>query len=255
MKFCFFILVIFFICAFSLTTYALDRNGLVLYLSFDEGSGKIAKDGSGKKNDGELVGNVQWVDGKVKKAIKVMDDSANNLVSVKANKTLDITDQITFGAWVNVETIPDGSCALMTKADTYMFHSSNWSGKGIEQEPLLWPFDVWQTAISAPIQLNEWHHIMGVFDGKNLSNYIDGKLINSRAFANKITVTANDLIIGRDSRACCNTRRITQAIDELMIFNRALAANEVKETMAGGGISVESQGRLANLWGEIKVGF
>ena len=119
MKFCFFILVIFFICAFSLTTYALDRNGLILYLSFDEGIGKLAKDGSGKKNDGELVGNVQWVDGKVKKAIKVMDDSANNLVSVKANKTLDITDQITFGGWVNVETIPDGSCAFMTKADTY----------------------------------------------------------------------------------------------------------------------------------------
>jgi len=255
MKFLSVIFVLFIFLASSLSIHALDRNGLVLYLSFDEGSGKVAKDGSGNKNNGELVGNVQWVDGKVKKAIKVMDDSANNLVSVKANKTLDITDQITFGAWVNIETIPDGSCALMTKADTYMFHTSNWSGKGIEQEPLLWPFDAWQTAISAPIQLKEWHHIMGVFDGKNLSNYIDGKLINSRAFANKITVTANDLIIGRDSRVCCNTRRITQAIDEVMIFNRALPANEVKETMAGGGISVESQGRLANLWGEIKVGF
>ena len=235
---------------------AVDTKGLVMFLPFDEGTGTVAKDKSGNGNDGTITGSVEWVAGKYGKAVRILDSDPNNFVSVKANATLDVTDQMTFGAWVYIETpIDGGSCSLMTKADAYMFHMSDWSGKGYEMEPLLWPFDAWQTPISAPIQLKGWHHVMGTFDGKNLSNYIDGKFINSRAFANKITVTANDLIIGRDSRACCNTRRITQSIDEVMIFNRALAANEVKETMAGGGMPVESQGQLANLWGEIKVGF
>ena len=250
-----FLSIVFLFFAISLSTQAFDKKGLVLHLPFDEGSGKVAKDTSGNKNDGEFQGNVEWVDGKIKGAVKISDDNANNFVSVKANKTLDITDQITFGCWVNIEAIPDSNCSLMTKADTYMIHSSNWSGKGIEQEPLLWPFDAWQTNISAPIQLNEWHHVMGTFDGKSLSNYIDGKLITSRAFASKIAITTNDLIIGRDSRACCNTRRAKQIIDEVMIFNRALSDKEVKETMAGGGIQVEPGGQLATLWGQIKAEF
>ena len=42
--------------------------GLVLYLSFDEGEGDTAKDRSGKGNDGQLQGNVQWVEGQHGKA-------------------------------------------------------------------------------------------------------------------------------------------------------------------------------------------
>jgi len=239
--------------AFTGYLQAFDTKGLVLYLKLDEGSGKVAKDSSAKKNDGELMGSAEWVDGVSGKAIRLSDNDAGNMIVVKDNETLDVTDQITIGMWVNIETVPDGSCSLITKEDTYMIHSSNWSGKGIEQELLLWPFDTWQTAASTPIQINDWYHVLGTFDGKDIKMYVDGDLKGQRAFGNKITTTNNDLVIGRDSRACCNTRSSALSFDEVVLFNRAVSDKEVKEVMEGGGMSVESQDRLTTVWGYIKV--
>lgn len=45
-------------------------EGLLLYLSFDEGTGNIAGDFSGHGNDGELVDGPTWVDGHDGKALE-----------------------------------------------------------------------------------------------------------------------------------------------------------------------------------------
>ncbi len=239
---------------FVSSLYTFDQKGLVVYLKFDEGTGKVAKDSSGNKNDGSLQGNVTWIDGKHGKAAKVSDDNAGNMIVVKANPSLDITDQMTIGCWVNIESLPDSNCSLITKADTYMIHTSTWKNRGIEQELLLWPFDKWQTEASSAIQLKEWRHVLGVFDGKEIKMYIDGELKGKRAYGNKIAVTGNDLVIGRDSRACCNTRRSTQTYDDVVLFNRAVADNEVKEIMTGGGgMAVDPKGTLTILWGQVKA--
>lgn len=251
MRTVFFATMLFLLLAGSL--YALDTKGLVLYLPFNEGSGAIAKDASGNKNNGELVGNVQWVNGKQGKAIKVFDDAGGNMVVVKDNDMLDITDAITFGGWVNIETMPDNHCSFITKADTYMIHQSNWSGKGIEHEPLLWPFDAWQTPASVPIQLNEWHHVIGVFDGSEIKTYIDGQLMGQRAYTSKIAVTENNVVIGRDSRSCCNARKATMSIDEIVIFNRALSESDIRDIMTGNIAPVQPRESISTMWGQIKA--
>jgi len=250
MRYTFFIVLMLVICVSA--SYALSMKGAVMILPFDEGSGKVAKDISGNKNDGALMGDASFVAGKYGKAVKVTDGDGGNMVVVKANATLDVTDAITFGGWVMMETAPDSHCSLITKADTYMIHQSNWSGKGMEQEPLLWPFDAWQTPISTPIQFKEWKHVIGTFDGKTLKTYLDGQLKGERAFGAKIAVTPNDVVIGRDSRGCCNARKATQTFDEIVIFNRALSADEVKELMAGATTAVRPEGSASTLWGQIK---
>lgn len=251
MKRTIFLVVLFLLCASF--AYAIDTKGLVLYLPFDEGSGKVANDKSGNKNHGELQGNVEWVTGKLGKAIKISDDAANNMVVVKDNDTLDVTDQMTMGAWVYIEAMPDNHCSIITKADTYMIHTSDWSGKGIEVEPLLWPFDAWQTPASVPIQLREWRHVLGTYNGKEIKTYIDGELKGQRPYTGAIAVTEADVVIGRDSRSCCNARRAAQTIDEVVIFNRAVSDSEVKELMAGILASVQPWDHLTSTWGQIKA--
>ncbi len=235
------------------SAYSFDKTGMVLYLSFNEGNGNIAKDSSGTGNDGDIMGNYQWINGIKGKALKLPDDSADNKVVVKANASLDFTKAMSYGGWVNVEALPDGSCSFITKADSYMIHTSDWSKKGVEVEPLLWPFDAWQTPISSPIPFGEWHHVVGTFGGGKLKAYVDGTLINERDFASDIAVTTNDLVIGRDSRGCCNTRRQIISVDEVFAFNREISASEVKELMEGNITAVSSKGRLSTLWGEIKT--
>ena len=41
-------------------------------------------------------------------------------------------------------------------------------------------------------------------------------------------------------------------IDEVVIYNRALSANEVKQLFAAEGLPVQPEGKLATRWGQIK---
>lgn len=238
-----------FICSTSLYAYSLD--GLVLHLTFDEGSGDTAADSSGLGNDGTLSGSAAWVDGVFGKAIHLNDDAGENMVVIPDDDSLDITGEMTISMWVNIETMPDGSCSLITKADTYMIHTSDWSGNGIEQELLLWPFDNWQTEASTPIQLGEWRNVVGVYDGALVKMYIDGVLMGQRDRADDIDSTDNDLVIGRDSRDCCVDRVAKLTVDEVMIFARALSDREVGE-LIDGPTPVQPQDNLSSTWGRVK---
>ena len=158
---------------------------------------------------------------------------------------------MTIAMWVNLDALT-GSCDIITKADSYMIHSSDWSGNGIEQELLLWPFDSWQTPASTPIQFAEWKHVVGVYDESEIRMYIDGELQGQRARAGATAVTANDLVIGRDNRGCCSNRVFALTVDDVMLFSRALSEAEIKDAMAGVGAAVNPDGMLTTLWGQIK---
>jgi hypothetical protein len=80
---------------FILTTslYAgLDDKSLVLYLSFDEGEGGKAADGSIHGHDGELVKDPTWVDGQFGKALE-FDGTKGQHVKVPINDTLQLREQ------------------------------------------------------------------------------------------------------------------------------------------------------------------
>lgn len=248
MKFTVVLLIMLLICSGSV--YALNMDGLVLYLPLDEGSGKVAEDSSGNENVGELQGNVEWVDGKYNKGVYISDDSADNKILVKDSDSLDITGEMTIAMWVSLDSL-SGSCAIITKSDTYMIHSSDWSGDGIEQELLLWPFDSWQTEASTPIQFGEWRHVVGIYDGEEIRMYIDGKVEGQRERSGDTAVTASDLVIGRDNRGCCNTRVFGLSVDEVMIFSRALTDGEVNEMMDGVA-PVEPKAKVTTTWANIK---
>ena len=68
-------LMVLFIVAFVLATVpmseaGLDDKSIVLYLSFDEGKGDVAKDGSVHGHDGELIKSPAWVPGKFGTALE-----------------------------------------------------------------------------------------------------------------------------------------------------------------------------------------
>ena len=71
----------------------LDDKSLVLYLSFDEGKGGDAADGSVYGHDGELVKDPTWVDGQFGKALD-FDGTKGQYVRVPINDTLQLREQI-----------------------------------------------------------------------------------------------------------------------------------------------------------------
>ena len=273
--------IVFSIClflVFASSLYALDQTELVLYLPFDEGSGVIAGDASGKGNNGELVGNVTWVDGIFGGAVYISDDAFRNYVIIKDNETLQTTGSMAIALWAKIEGEAVGSCCLLTKSNMYMVHTSDWSQAfplnrvgQVEIEPIIWAggtWRPWQSSVSVPVTLNEWHHIVCVYDGTKILNYIDGELKGEVEKSGDIPVAAADLVIGRDSRGwegeagipeegVEGLRKSLVMIDDVMIFNRAVSLEEVNEIKAGGVTvaSVQPYGLLTGTWGGMKAEF
>jgi len=57
------------IVTFPFIGESIDDASLALYLPFNEGSGDIARDFSGKGNDGAIQKGAKWVDGKIGKGL------------------------------------------------------------------------------------------------------------------------------------------------------------------------------------------
>src|SRR4030042_1528239 len=71
------------------------EEGLVGYWNFDEGNGDVAADSSGNKNDGKLVRNPEWVDGKFGKALKLDGAQRQKVEILNSDSFAKITNAIT----------------------------------------------------------------------------------------------------------------------------------------------------------------
>src|SRR5262249_36486869 len=79
------------------------------------------------------------------------------------------------------------------------------------------------------IPVNQWTHLAGTFDGTTMKLYVNGQLASSRSTAAAIDVTTGVLRIGGDS--VWSGEYFTGVIDEVRIYNRALAQSEVQGDM------------------------
>ena len=66
---------------------------------FDEGSGDKAKDSSGNGNEGKLLRNINWVDGKFGKALE-FDGNTGTYVNCGKGASLNSPSTLTIVAWV-----------------------------------------------------------------------------------------------------------------------------------------------------------
>ncbi|MEM7395237.1 MAG: LamG domain-containing protein [Verrucomicrobiota bacterium] len=78
--------------------------------------------------------------------------------------------------------------------------------------------------VKAPIEMNQWAHLVGTYDGKEVRIYKNGKLIESMAYKAKLKTNTSHLYIGQGRS---NGYPWPGAIDEAMLFRRALSAQEV----------------------------
>ena len=84
---------------------AIDPETAVGIWLFDDGKGDVAKDDSGHKNDGRLMGGAKWVKGKFGEALAF--DGKNDYVTVPYSSAWDLGDtDFTFALWVLMDGVP-----------------------------------------------------------------------------------------------------------------------------------------------------
>lgn len=234
---------------FAAVGEALDNEGLVLYLPFNEGSGNIAGDLSSEGNDGTINGAAWIEDGRIGSALSF---EVGNYVEIAHSASLSITDEITIMAWSNMRVGASGEMAIVSKG--------TWAVNDLPYELTVTPGGViyWQfyndagrdTCSPSSPPVNEWHHIAATYDGAIFKCYVDGALGEEGAYAGTMPENTASVTIGKRSKAAdCYFNGI---IDEVVIFNRALSEGEVNEAMEGISAAIEPSGKITATWGSIK---
>ena len=177
-------------------------------------------------NNGTLISGVTFASGEVGQAFNV---SGSDYVSVPDAPALDPTNAITVECWFYRRAVVGSFDPVVKKAGTPLVTDN--SGYTLEfngNNILFWIYSSnvgWQSSGGAvPIQLGQWYHAAGVFDGAHLMVYINGQLAASSSTSGRIVPSVSVLCFGRDFN---EGRYFNGLIDEVSIYNRALSSNEI----------------------------
>jgi len=243
---------------FLLTNMAVSMvdNSLVLYLTFDADEGNTVKDLTSNHNDGDIKGNPKKVDGIFGSALKF--NGTTDSVEIPHNASLNMTNTVTMEMWVNLDAGgPDTNQVGIEKggweAGEYSLYAHYNPGNKSAVQFFDLPVacgDANSGNLGQDIKDGNWHHLAGVWDGKNIYIYTDGKLDLSWECGGKLNTNSKSVYIGARNGA---ERLLQGIVDEVRLYNRALSEAEVKTDMETfGKLSVSPLAKLAACWGIVK---
>jgi hypothetical protein len=240
-------------------TMAAVPEGLILYLSFEEEGDPV--DHSANPAEVSINGNLDWVDGKIGKALEFDGDSAN-IVEVAHTDKLEGMGALTIEAWVqpNEPASKEGMSVVSKRlawdsGDVYNLFV--WTGQTVRGRVNASSELQSQTALED----GQWYYLAYVFDPGAADNekvklYINGELEASGTHPDQaVNEEGAPLWIGElDPNRGFGWQGI---IDEVGIWSIALSQDEIRLEMNGMGkakaMSVEPQDKLATTWGRAKT--
>jgi len=217
-------------CFLQTWANAAPEDHLVLHLPFDEGSGSVTADESPAGHQVTLGGSYQWTAGLFGQAVAFTGGQATVVDSDPLNIPL-----ITVMAWVNPTAI-----IAATAPNHYTDIDSVYAKAGSDDDSVRlgltggdgvhWYIDTGSdNNLSRPdagLQLGEWHHIAGTFDGTTSRLFLDGEQIGEMSASGTIITNTNSATVAGGS--------FEGAVDEFKIFDVALTPDEIDRVMSGG---------------------
>ena len=249
-KHLFFSMFVLFTFMLVVSSYAeIDPNTIAGFWNFDEGAGKVTKDGSKNKIDGDLAGAPKWIDGKVGKALEF--DGQLDYVDVPNMITPEFA---TFACWFKKTGPGSGGVPRLHSRG-----AGPWSleyGIGNTHQPnqlgFYFAFADGSTAgwkMFFEPKEGVWYHTAISYDGTWVRAYVDGEEVYSaKDWAGKKLNKGISRIGGGASGDA-----FKGDIDEVILFNVAITGDDVKSLMSGKWASVAPLDKTATTWGVIKA--
>lgn len=223
-------------------TAGMNSLGLVGYWNLDERNGTVANDSSGYDNDGIVyngsvscanpstsgAGCPEWVDGKFGKALSF--DGVDDYISILDSNSLDVGNALTLSAWIKTGNIGQRQTIIghNNEANTFQLEIGNSPGTVAVIVNGIW---IAYTSSSVLTNNDTWYHVVYTRNGTGAGThaiYVNGasKSLQTDA-SNNFTNPTVPIEIGRRAS---NSQQFNGTIDELQIYNRALTADEIKES-------------------------
>lgn len=223
------------------------KDGLVGYWSFDKGTveGSTVKDLSGNNYHGTANFPIKLVAGKIGEAIE-FDGVNDHYVATKLMVTDKQYVSLTMMAWVKPYKAHDAWGSIMNGDD------GGWD-RGYGYRADAWEVQVGHGGDWQPgdlIDVNQWQHTVVIYTPNDVIFYKNGKITKFGKAATPTTST-QPLIFG-DDIPCGPNCAINAAVDEALIYGRALSDDEVQQNFKAQGAAVVFNNVLAITWGDIK---
>ena len=196
---------------------------------------RLTPDTSGHKNDGAVFGRAHLVTGRFGKALAL--SGHDEWVEMYRDPSLDITgDQLTVSLWVYPKTW-SGYGELLSKGNGQL--SLGQADKNTLQFSILAKTPV---AVKAPVPANwyhAWHHLAGVYDGKTVTLFVDGKPVAQAKHTGPLDNTPFAVGIGRNTQLLGQEHagRLCHAVvDRVRIYAKALGGDALLADTQGGAL-------------------
>ena len=200
-------------------------DGLVGCWKLDESSGTVAADSSGNGHDGTLLNGPTWTTGPVIGALNF--DGSNDQVTIADASDLRITGDITIAFWTKKNAEATLLSCLVAKANSSVRNYGIWEEAGTSKRLLFQQLDAGGNGINlwttTTIAVGTWYHVAAVVRGTNAYFYINGTLDNSGTRTIAAPTTTDPVTFGYGGW----NDRYPGVLDDVRIYNRALAADEI----------------------------
>jgi chitodextrinase len=203
-----------------------STTGLVAAYSFDEGAGTVLHDASGNGNNGTIA-NATWTGGKYGDALSF--NGSNSVVTIPASASLDPTGAVTVEAWVRPDTVSSWRAVAVKEQTSSSLSYGLYSSSNAGPAALAYTSGEKHATTSSSLPTAAWSHIAAVYNGSALSIYVNGVLSSQTSVTGKLPETNGALTLGGDTMW---NEWFKGAIDDLRVYNRALAASEIQSDMA-----------------------
>ena len=220
-------------------------------------NGKEIIDATGNKHDGEILGKVKRVDGKIGKGVQF--NGAGDHIEIPDPDHELTPAHIGMVAWVKLDNVA-GNHSILEQYDwagDLGTHAWRTNGAALQF------YAIWGTtapnANGGNLKANEWMHVAATYDGANITTWINGE-VAGEAKAPKRDLNPSDKSLSIGVRGDTkDVHWMTGVLDEIAVFDEALTQKEIQaiiddpKGLAGVYLSVEAKGKLATAWGKIKA--
>ena len=229
----------------------IDQSAIVGMWLFNEDKGDVAKDSSGNGHDGEIKGDVKWVEGQFDNALE-FPGTDGNYVTVPHEDSLTLTT-FTIAAWVKQQAPAAGvwPTVVSKNGETYNYYFQA-SDTGLFTTGFTVGGAWCEVSGTTNLFDEKWHHLAGTYDKKSLRVYVDGTLEGEASHKETPDENSEPMGIGgfSDGTTC-----VVGIVDEVVIVNSALTEDDIRSIMTKGLKSVSAvspSSKLATAWGRIK---